>query len=184
MNLTTRFSIDAGWANHFCKPLSASSWAWPHSPICLLLCGFACWGNTHTRMCTRDLKKLHFCFYFLFVSCRLFLKKKLLALQITISINFAFFPHKHAHPFLSFIHPSLPHYPVIFDHWHEREKRTGERRRRRRKMANFLLVCLSVHLTINFYSTKYSKNKTELFQWNSIGQKTNTSDMSGLFIKM
>lgn len=106
--------------------------------------------------------------YFLFVSCRLFLKRKLLALQITISIVFwflffalffslqacqslslAFFP------FLPSIASFLPSFPLslttrsLFYHWCVREKRTGKRRRRKRGrwpafyLSVYLFVCLS-----------------------------------------
>lgn len=116
--------------------------------------------HTYKRTCT-DIYHQHSFktqLYFLFVSCRLFLKRKLLALQITISNDLIFFPRKHAYHFhCPFIYPSiypsilpfLPHYPIIvLSLVCEREEdRREEEKEEERKMASFLLVCLCLSVS-------------------------------------
>lgn len=138
----------------------------PHSLTCPLL-PWICmlrknkYANKSTYIYVyhqRRFKTQLFSFYFLFVSCRLFLKK-----EAPRSANYhfswfvlLFFPRKHAYHFhCPFMHPSilpsLPHYPIIVLSlvWEREEDRREEKEEKKeeRKMASFLLVCLSVCLS-------------------------------------
>ena len=130
----------------------------PHSLICPLQI-WMCWGKTiflrkeHSHELPAQIWNQTFSF--LFVSCRLFLKRKLLALQITISIDLNFFLTSMSIIFIapSSIHPSILLFSLttqsLFCHWCVREKRTGERRRRkrRRKRGRWPAFYLSVFLS-------------------------------------
>lgn len=111
--------------------------------------------KVQTHVSPAEIYNPTFLFYFLFVSCRLFLKKKLLALQITIPIVFCFcfFNSLHACIFItpSSFHPSFPvslTTQSLFYHWCEREEDRQEEEEMKRGrwpafyLSVFLFVCL------------------------------------------
>lgn len=108
---------------------------------------------THRRLTSRDLKTQRFYFYFLSVSCRLFLKMRssslfklpfqLLFLTLLACLSFSLPFHPSIHPSLS---PSLPDHCFIIG---VREKRTGERKEEEeRKRGRWPALYLSVFLFV------------------------------------
>lgn len=114
---------------------------------------------------SKDLKANFFCFYFLFVSCRFFLKNRSpRSASHLSSIDLLCFCSSQA-CIIFIVHPSIhpSTFPPLFTtqplfyHWCMREEdrrkeELEEEEEEERKMDSFLLFCLSVCVTICFCS--------------------------------